>query len=124
MVKHAVATIVYRFNIRGSHYPAVFTAFSSACGRCGKCVEVCPIYDATNERPAQAPALKVRKYLKAFKKGASLKERKSMAEDIYVCALCGLCVAVCPYSFRHYDLYMSLLAEVNKLWKGSQLAHA
>jgi ferredoxin len=111
LVAHAVATVVYRFT--NSRSPAAFQAFNSACGRCGRCVEVCPQYEASNERPEDAPALKVRRYLNVFRKGASLKELKAMAEDVYVCALCGLCVGVCPYSFRHYDLYMSLLTQVN-----------
>jgi ferredoxin len=111
LVAHAVATLVYRFTDRRS--PAAFRAFNSACAGCGRCVEVCPLYEASNGRREEAPALKVRQYLKAFKNGASLGDLKAMVEDVYVCALCGLCVGVCPYSFRHYDLYTSLLAEVN-----------
>jgi ferredoxin len=124
LVAHALATLVYRSNVRGARSVASFQAFNSACARCGKCVEVCPLYQASNERPQEAPALKVRRYLNLFRKGAPLKDLKSMAEDVYVCALCGLCVAVCPYSFRHYDLYTTLLAQVNKLMEGGLPADA
>jgi ferredoxin len=120
LVAHALATVVYRSNVRGARSVASFQAFNSACARCGKCVEVCPLYQASNEKPEEAPALKVRRYLNVFRKGAPLKELRGMAEDIYVCALCGLCVGVCPYSFRHYDLYTSLLAQVNKVMEGGQ----
>jgi ferredoxin len=118
LIAHAVATMVYRFNNPRS--AAAFQAFNSACARCGKCVEVCPLYQASNEKPEEAPALKVRRYLDVFRKGAPLKELKGLAEEVYVCALCGLCVAVCPYSFRHYDLYTSLLAQVNEVMEGGQ----
>jgi ferredoxin len=124
LVAHALATVVYRFNVKGARSVASFQAFNSACARCGKCVEVCPLYQASNERPQEAPALKVRRYLNVFRKGAPLNELKSMAEDIYMCALCGLCVSVCPYSFRHYDLYTTLLAQVNKVMEGGQAVDA
>ena len=125
MFAHAVATIVYRFNVkRARSSAAAFQAFNSACSRCGKCVEICPLYEATNERPEEAPALKVRKYLNLLRKGLPPEELKAIVEDVYVCALCGLCVAVCPYSFRHYDLYTSLLAQVNKTVDKKELIHA
>ncbi len=111
LVAHAWATVVYRFT--APRTPASFEVFSSACVGCGRCVEVCPLFEA-RQRPEEAPALKVRRYLKAFKKGASPQTLKAMAEDVYACTLCGLCVAVCPYSFRHYELYTALLAEANK----------
>jgi ferredoxin len=112
VVAHALASVVYRFSKSGS--PTSFQAFSTACSSCGKCVEVCPLYLASNGRPEEAPAFKVRQYLRVFGKGAPAATLKSMAEEIYACALCGLCVGVCPYSFRHYDLYVALLKQVNK----------
>lgn len=124
MVAHAVATIVYRLNVkRARSSAATFHAFSSACAKCGKCVEICPLYEASNGRLEEAPALKVRKYLNLLRKGLPPEELKAIVEDVYVCALCGLCVAVCPYSFRHYDLYTSLLAQVNKTVEGKEPVH-
>jgi ferredoxin len=111
-VAHALATVVYRYSRAGS--PSSFQAFSSACAGCGKCVEVCPLYLASNGRPEEAPALKIRHYLRVLGKGVSAGTLKAMAEEIYACALCGLCVAVCPYSFHHYDLYLALLKQANK----------
>jgi ferredoxin len=115
LIAHAFATIVYTSNISASgNSPAAFQAFNSACARCGKCAEVCPVYKGSDWRDEEAPALKVRKYLSEMKNGVSLEKMKQMTEDIYVCALCGLCVGVCPYSFRHYDLYTTLLGQVKK----------
>ncbi|HOQ98867.1 MAG TPA: (Fe-S)-binding protein [Anaerolineae bacterium] len=111
LVAHAVATVVYGQSDPRS--PAAFAAFSSACAGCGRCVEACPLY-AGRPRPEEAPALKVRRYLRTLQKGTSRQQLKAVAEDVYACTLCGLCVGICPYSFRHYDLYMALLAEANE----------
>lgn len=64
-VSHAVGTVAYRFT--NGHSPAALQIFSSACSRCGKCVEVC------------------------------------------------------PYAFRHYDLYMGLLRQVNRAQEGEEV---
>ncbi|MBF0246064.1 MAG: (Fe-S)-binding protein [Planctomycetes bacterium] len=111
-VSHAVGTVAYRFT--NGHSPAALQIFSSACSRCGKCTEVCPEYEASNGLPEQAPALKVRHSLKQFQDSASPAERKAIVEHVYLCALCGLCVGVCPYAFQHYNLYMGLLRQVNR----------
>ncbi len=118
-VSHAVGTVAYRFT--NGHSPAAFQTFSSACSRCGKCVEVCPEYEAGNGLPEQAPALKVRRYLKQYQGSALPSERKAIVEHVYLCALCGLCVGVCPYAFRHYDLYMGLLRQVNREQEGEEV---
>ena len=119
LVSHAVGTVAYRFT--DGHSPAALQTFSSACSRCGKCVEVCPEYEASNGLPEQAPALKVRRYLKQFQDNASPAERKAIVEHVYACALCGLCVGVCPYAFRHYDLYMGLLRQVTRAQEGEEV---
>jgi ferredoxin len=125
LLAHAFATTVYTFNARASRNSyATFQAFNSACGRCGKCAEVCPVYKGSNDRDEDAPALKVRKYLSEMKNGVPLEKMKQMTEDIYTCSLCGLCVGVCPYSFRHYDLYTTLLGQVKKYWEEAHLVKA
>jgi NAD-dependent dihydropyrimidine dehydrogenase PreA subunit len=119
LVAHAVGTVLYRFSDPRSS--AAFQAFNTACGRCGKCTEVCPLFRAHGEKPEEAPSLKVRRYLTAFKRGGPLQDLRRMTEEVYNCALCGLCIAVCPYSFRHYDLYMALLAQVNRTAEGERV---
>jgi ferredoxin len=111
LVAHAVGTVFYRFS--NPRQRAAFQAFNTACGRCGKCTEVCPLYRAHDEAPQEAPSLKVRRYLSAVTRGAPRDELVKMTEEVYACALCGLCVAVCPYSFRHTDLYMALLRQLS-----------
>lgn len=109
-LRHTLSTIAWR--IRGGA-----ETFSDACAGCGNCVEVCPVFDAWGEREQDAPALKLRKYLKRLSaKGVGVDEMKQIVEDIYVCTLCGLCVGVCPYSFNFVDLAKSLLTRVNKLY--------
>lgn len=117
-VAHAVATLVYRFTRQRT--PAAFRAFSDACSGCGKCVEICPAYLGSAGKPEEAPALKVRRYMRALAKGAPPAEAKQMAEAVYTCSLCGLCTAACPYSFRHYDLYMTMLKQADQLTKGGR----
>ena len=87
-------------------------------------MEICPLYEATNGKPEEAPALKVRHYLSQMRKTTSVDELKAIAENVYVCALCGLCVSVCPYSFRHYNLYTSMLSYVNKISKEKEIVNA
>lgn len=114
-VRHALATIVWRIygTTKTMSNPSIF---SDACGRCGKCVEACPLFEAY-EREEEAPALKLRKYLKKLAtEDLSVEEKKKIVEDVYVCTLCGLCVGVCPYSFNFVDLYKKLLAQVNELY--------
>lgn len=118
LVAHGLATVAYRLNLRGKRDAAAFKAFGSACGRCGKCIEICPQFEASGGQPVEAPALKVRQGLNRLRQGGSQAELKHLAEEMYACTLCGLCVGVCPYSFRHYDLYTTLLAQVNRSAEG------
>lgn len=114
--RHALATIVWRLygTAKTMSNPSIF---SDACGRCGKCVDACPLFEAYNGREEEAPALKLRKYLKKLAtEDLSVEEKKKIVEDVYVCTLCGLCVGVCPYSFNFVDLYKTLLAQVNELY--------
>lgn len=115
-VRHALATFLWRFTSPDKR-PAIFSTFSDACGRCGRCVEVCPLYEATNGAETEAPVLKLRKYFrKLATKSLSVAEIRSIAEQTAVCTLCCLCVGVCPFSFNFVDMYKDLLAYANKLY--------
>ena len=114
-VRHTVATIIWSLKNR-KKAGIDYILFSDACGRCGKCIEVCPLYESFRE-DGEAPALKLRKYLKKIHEGSlSLDEKKKIVELMCVCTLCGLCVGVCPYSFRFVDVYRELLEQVNKMY--------
>jgi ferredoxin len=121
--RHLLGTIAWRvFGMTGAK-PAIYYSFSDACGKCGKCNEVCPVYDALGGREEDAPSVKLRKYLKRLAgKELSVAELKKVVEDVYVCTLCGLCVGVCPYSFPYVDFYRDVLAHVNSLYEGLQVA--
>jgi NAD-dependent dihydropyrimidine dehydrogenase PreA subunit len=124
-VRHLLGTIGWRvFSITGA-MPAIYYSFSDGCGKCGKCIEVCPLYEAHGERDEDAPALKLRKYLKMLAtQKLSLTQVKRVAEDVYVCTLCGLCVGVCPYSFPYVSFYKDLLKYVNSLYKKVEIPTA
>jgi ferredoxin len=114
-VRHAIGTVMWRLtNPENKH--ALFLAFSDACGRCGRCVEVCPLYEAMSGAKVEAPALKIRRYYKMIAtRSLPASEIRSIAEQIAVCTMCGLCVGVCPFSFNFVDMYKELLAYANKV---------
>jgi len=114
-VRHALATIVWRLTSPEKRQ-AIFLTFSNACGRCGRCVEVCPFYEATDGAKVEAPVLKLRRYFTMIAaKSLPAGEIKSIAEQTAACALCGLCTGVCPFSFNFVDMFKDLLAYAKKL---------
>jgi heterodisulfide reductase subunit D len=95
---------------------ALFLAFSDACGRCGRCVEVCPLYEAMSGVKLEAPVLKIRRYYKMIAtRSLPASGIRSIAEQTAVCTMCGLCAGVCPFSFNFVDMYKELLAYANKV---------
>jgi ferredoxin len=114
-VRHALATVVWRLASPEKKH-AIFMAFSDACGRCGRCVEVCPMYEATGGAEVEAPVLKLKRYFKKVASGSlAASEIKSIAEQTATCTMCGLCVGVCPFSFNFVSMYKELLAYANKV---------
>ena len=108
-VRHGLAVVVWRFT-SPEKKRALFLTFSDACGRCGRCVEFCSLYDATRG-VTQAPVLKLRRYFKMMATGSlPPSEVESIADQVAACTMCGLCGAVCPFSFNFVDLYKELLA--------------
>jgi len=120
-VRHGLATVVWRLTNPEKRH-ALFMAFSDACGRCGRCVEVCPLYEAMEGAMVEAPVLKLRKYFRMVATGSlPASEVKSIAEQTAVCTMCGLCVGVCPFSFNFVDMYKDVLAYANKLYPAASL---
>jgi ferredoxin len=123
-VKQAVAAIAWRLTSPEKKY-ATFLTFSDACGRCGRCVEVCPLYEATGGANTEAPVLKLRKYFKMVaSRSLPPSEVRSIAEQTAVCTMCGLCVGVCPFSFNFVDMYKWLLAYANRIYPASSVGRA
>jgi ferredoxin len=121
-VRHALATVVWRLTSPEKKH-SIFMAFSDACGRCGRCVEVCPLYEATGGAQVEAPVLKLKKYFRMIASGSlPMSEVKSIAEQTAACTMCGLCVGVCPFSFNFVDMYKELLAYANKVQPIASLA--
>jgi ferredoxin len=115
-IRHAVATITWRLTSTENKH-ALFSTFSDACGRCGRCVEVCPLYEATGGAGVEAPVLKLKRYYKMIAAGTlAASEIKFIAEQTAVCILCGLCVGVCPFSFNFVDMYKELLRYANRVY--------
>ncbi len=115
-VRHALATVMWR-TLSPGRKEAIFLTFSDACGRCGRCVEVCPLYEAMDGARVEAPVLKLRKYFRMVATGSlAAGEIKSIAEQTTVCTLCGLCAGVCPFSFNFVDMYKALLSYANKIY--------
>jgi ferredoxin len=120
-VRHGLATVAWRLaSLENRH--ALFMAFSNACGRCGRCVEVCPLYDAMNGAEIEAPVVKLRRYFRLIASGSmTASEVKSIAEQTAVCTMCGLCAGVCPFSFNFVDMYKDLLDNANKFSLGTTM---
>ena len=120
-VRHAMATVMWRLTSPENKH-AVFMTFSDACGRCGRCVEACPLYEAMDGAKVEAPVLKLRRYFRMVATGSlAAGEIKSIAEQTAVCTMCGLCVGVCPFSFNFVNMYKELLAYANKVYPISTL---
>jgi len=120
-VRHGLATVVWRLTNPEKRH-ALFMAFSDACGRCGRCVEVCPLYEAMNGAEVEAPVLKLKRYFRMVATGSlPASEVKSIVEQTAVCTMCGLCVGVCPFSFNFVEMYKDLLANANKLYPAASM---
>jgi ferredoxin len=115
-IRQGAAAVVWRFTSPENKHRLALV-FSEACGRCGRCVEVCPLYEAMDASDVEAPVLKLRRYFKMIAtKSLPASEIKMIAEQTAACTMCGLCVGVCPFSFNFVDMYKELLAYANKIY--------
>jgi ferredoxin len=112
-VMHAVATLAWRVTKPEKKRP-LFLTFSNACGRCGRCIDACSLYEA--KTAAEAPVFKLKRFYKMIAtRTLTAAEIRLIAEQTAQCTLCGLCGSVCPFSFNFVDLYKELLASASKI---------
>jgi ferredoxin len=120
-VRHGIATIYWRFTKQDSG--AAMLSFSSACGKCGRCVAVCPTYEAFNKDPMEAPVLKLRKFYQIRRtRKLTQAEVRYVSEQMAVCTQCNLCSGVCPFSFNYVAMYAQMLKDVKQIAPSAQPA--
>jgi ferredoxin len=120
-VRHAVATIAWRLTkadsmpTMGQQWQTAMV-FKDACGKCGRCVEVCPTFEAFNGDKMEAPVVKLRKYYQIHRsRKLTPSEIRYVSEQMAVCAQCNLCSGVCPFSFNFVPMYQDMLAHALKM---------
>jgi ferredoxin len=114
-VRHAVGSIAWRLTDPESK-PTSAMVFRDACGKDGRCVEVCPAFEAFNGNIMEAPVIKLRKYYEIQRsRKLTPSEVRYVSEQMAVCAQCNLCAGVCPYSFNYVAMYYDMLAHAQEL---------
>lgn len=86
-----------------------------ACGKCGDCIDACPVYEHMKDEPF-SPRTRVlrykRKMLKQrglisllFKRKVSDSDAKELSDVLYGCTLCGRCITLCPNELDLVNLF-------------------
>lgn len=79
------------------------------CGKCGLCLNVCPVYRQMKEEHS-SPRARMQ-LIKAYKQD-SLSSSPFLKEIISKCLMCGSCAANCPSGINHYDAFMKMRAQM------------
>jgi glycolate oxidase iron-sulfur subunit len=75
------------------------------CGKCGLCLNVCPVYKVLKEEQA-SPRAKLQ-LIKAYEND-TLSSSPLLKEIISKCLMCGSCAANCPSGIDHYSKFMEM----------------
>jgi heterodisulfide reductase subunit D len=89
----------------------------NACGKCGECINVCPVYEMTKEKNL-SPAFRVRALKSILKTRYGLrsllfgsrkidpKEIQKIVDPMYRgCTVCGHCMVACPFNFDLIEIW-------------------
>jgi len=75
------------------------------CDRCGECVEICPVYEATKGKSYSAEgAIMIARAILSKR----LSYTDPVIERIYACATCKYCEEICPPKIRLVDIYYAM----------------
>lgn len=75
------------------------------CGKCGLCLNVCPVYKILKEEQA-SPRARLQ-LIKAYDNN-TLASSPLLKEMISKCLMCGSCAANCPSGIDHYSKFMEM----------------
>lgn len=75
------------------------------CGKCGLCLNVCPVYKTLKQEQA-SPRGKLQ-LIKAYE-NSTLADSPLLKEIISKCLMCGSCAANCPSGIDHYSKFMEM----------------
>lgn len=75
------------------------------CGKCGLCLNVCPVYNILKEEQA-SPRAKLQ-LIKAYEKD-TLDSSPLLKDIVSKCLMCGSCAAICPSGINHYSKFMEM----------------
>ncbi len=81
------------------------------CGKCGLCLNVCPVYQQVKEEQT-SPRAKMQ-LIKAHKE-KSIHSSPYLKEIVSKCLMCGACAANCPSGIDHYTAFMKMREQMKE----------
>ncbi len=75
------------------------------CGKCGLCLNACPVYKILKEEQV-TPRAKLQ-LIKAYE-NKTLASSDLLKEIVSKCLMCGSCSAACPSGINHYSKFMEM----------------
>ncbi|MCP4020431.1 MAG: (Fe-S)-binding protein [Desulfobacteraceae bacterium] len=81
------------------------------CGKCGLCLNACPVYKILKEEQA-SPRARLQ-LIKAFEEDRLLSS-PLLKEIISKCLMCGSCTGACPSGIDHYSQFMEMRQKMAK----------
>ncbi len=75
------------------------------CGKCGLCLNACPVYKILKEEQV-TPRAKLQ-LIKAYE-NKTLASSDLLKEIVSKCLMCGSCSAACPSGINHYSKFMDM----------------